>query len=88
MAINVVMVLVRTWGVATILCGAFLTFTSVAAQQLDGSQDKPVPAKASDGKPEAPGKVEVQPVAEDDEISQRIKDILEATGWFGAPDGV
>jgi len=60
-------------------------FTSVAAQQLDGSEDKPVLAKAPDGKPEPPGKVEVQPVAKDDEIRQRIADILKTTGWFGEP---
>jgi len=68
---------------ATLLCCAVLTFTSVAAQPLGGSADKPVPAQASDGKPESPGKVEVQPVAKDDEIRQRIADIIKATGWFG-----
>ena len=67
---------------ATFLCCAVFTFTSVAAQQLDGSEDKP---KASDGKPELPGKVEVQPVAKDNEIRQRIADILKATSWFGEP---
>jgi small conductance mechanosensitive channel len=44
-----------------------------------------VPAKAPDGKPESPGKVEVQPVAKDDEIRQRIADILKTTSWFGEP---
>jgi small conductance mechanosensitive channel len=87
--------LVRTWGLAwsrsarlicvTFLCCAVLTFTLVAAQQLAGSEDKPVPAKAPDGKPELPGKVEVQPVAKDDEIRQRIADILKTTSWFGEP---
>ena len=87
--------LVRNWGLAwsrsarlicaTFLCCAVFTFTSVAAQQLDGSEDKPVPAKAPDGKPEPPGKVEVQPVARDGEIRQRIADILKTTGWFGEP---
>jgi small conductance mechanosensitive channel len=87
--------LVRTWGLAwsrpvrlicaTFLCCAVFTFTSVAAQQLDGSEDKPVPAKAPYGKPELPGKVEVQPVAKDDEIRQRIADILKTTSWFGEP---
>ena len=33
--------------------------------------------------PEGPGKVEIEPVAKDDEIEQRIADILETTGWFG-----
>jgi len=44
-----------------------------------------VKAKAPDGKPEAPGKVEVQPVAKDDDIRQRIADILKTTSWFGEP---
>ncbi|HUG99071.1 MAG TPA: mechanosensitive ion channel family protein [Gammaproteobacteria bacterium] len=68
------------------LCCAIFAFTSVAAQQSGGSEDKPVPAKAPDGKPESPGKVEVQPVARDDAIRQRIADILETTGWFGEPE--
>ena len=59
---------------ATFLCCAVLSFTPVAAQQI-------VP----DGKSESPGKVEVQPVARDDEIRQRLADILKATGWFGEP---
>ncbi|HUG03741.1 MAG TPA: mechanosensitive ion channel family protein [Steroidobacteraceae bacterium] len=70
---------------ATFLCCAVFSFTSVAAQQLSTSEDKPVPAKAPDDKPDLPGKVEVQPVAGDDEIRQRIADILETTGWFGEP---
>jgi small conductance mechanosensitive channel len=44
-----------------------------------------VPAKASEGKPESPGKVAVQPVAKDDEIRRRIADILKTTSWFGEP---
>lgn len=71
---------------ARLICATFLcctiSFTSVAAQPLDGSEDKPVPAKATDGKPESPGKVDIQPVAKDDEIRRRIADILEATSWF------
>ena len=41
--------------------------------------------QAPDGKPDLPGKVEVQPVAGDDQIRQRLADILETTGWFGEP---
>ncbi|MBA3579783.1 MAG: BON domain-containing protein, partial [Gemmatimonadaceae bacterium] len=33
----------------------------------------------------APTKVEVQPVAQDDEIRRRIQSVLEATGWFVDP---
>ena len=61
-------------------------FSSVAAQPIDVTSDQPVPANALDGKPELPGKVEVQPVAKDDEIRQRIADILRTTGWFGEPE--
>ncbi|MBE1426898.1 small-conductance mechanosensitive channel [Desulfomicrobium macestii] len=70
---------------AITLCCAILTFTSVAAQQSDGIDDTPLPVKATDGKLEQPGKVEVKPVARDDQIRQRIADILETTGWFGEP---
>lgn len=35
------------------------------------------------GTPESPGRVDVQPVAKDDDIQQRLTDILKATGWFG-----
>jgi small-conductance mechanosensitive channel len=58
---------------------------SVAAQLPDGGEGQPVPAIAPEGKPDSPGKVEIQPVARDDEIRQRIADILKATSWFGAP---
>ncbi len=89
------MVYVRTWGLAwsrparlicaTLLCCAVLTLTSVAAQQIDGSENIPAQARAPDGKPEFPGKVDVQPVAHDDEIRQRIANILKTTSWFGDP---
>jgi len=49
------------------------------------SEEKPVPTIASDGRPEAPGKVEVQPFAIDGKIRQRIVNILKTTGWFGEP---
>jgi len=70
---------------ATFLCCAAFMFTSVPAQQLYGSDDTAVPAKAPDGNAEPSGKVEVQPVAKDDEIRQRIADILKATAWFSEP---
>ena len=69
---------------AALVCWAVLTSTPVAAQQLYGSEDKPLPATT--GNPEPPGIVEVQPVAKDGEIRQRIADILEATSWFSEPE--
>lgn len=87
--------MIRIWGLAwsrparliyaTFLCCTIFTFTSVAAQPLDGREDKPMPSIAPDGKPESPGKVEVQPVAKDNEIRKRIADILITTSWFGEP---
>jgi small conductance mechanosensitive channel len=71
---------------AAILCCAVFAFTPVSAQQLDPGEDKPVPAKPLDGIPESPGKVEIQPVARDDQIRQRLADILETTTWFGEPE--
>jgi small conductance mechanosensitive channel len=71
---------------ATFLCCAVLTFTSVAAQQSSGSGERTVPAKAPADIPELPGTVEVEPVAKDDQIRQRITDILEATSWFAEPE--
>jgi small-conductance mechanosensitive channel len=49
------------------------------------SQDEPVPTQAPGGEPGPPGKVEVQPQVTDDEIRQRLEDILKTTGWFGEP---
>lgn len=63
-----------------------LVFTLLAAQPLEGREDPQAPEQAHDGAPDSPGKVDVQPVAEDDEIRQRIADILETTGWFGQPE--
>lgn len=68
------------------ICAMFLCCAAFAfAQQLAGSDGKPVPAKLPDSKPDYPGKVEVQAAVNDDEIRQRIADILKTTGWFGAP---
>jgi small conductance mechanosensitive channel len=69
----------------TFLCCAVVASSSVSAQQLFGSEDEPVPTKAPEGNPVAPGKVEVLPVALDEEIAQRILDILRATNWFTEP---
>ena len=37
-------------------------------------------------KPEVPDKVDVQPIARDDEIANRLSDILQATEWFVSAD--
>jgi small conductance mechanosensitive channel len=70
----------------TCVCAALLTSAAVTAQPIPGLEAQPAPANAPDGTPEPPGEVEVEPVANDDEIAQRIADILKATGWFGEAD--
>ena len=45
------------------------------------SQDA-TPIPDEDTPPEAPERVDVQPVARDEEIETRLQDILSATGWF------
>lgn len=71
---------------ATFLCCAVLLSTSAAAQQqLDSSQNTPVSTKAADGNTDAPDRVEINPVATDDEIRQRLTEILQTTSWFGEP---
>jgi len=34
----------------------------------------------------APARVSVQPIAHDEEIRQRLQSVMEATGWFNAPE--
>lgn len=69
----------------SILCCMALFLSSLSAQPSSTNGKTQVPTQASDGKPELPGKVEVQPAAKDDKIEQRITDILNTTGWFGDP---
>jgi small-conductance mechanosensitive channel len=53
------------------------TAGSVSGQAL--SSDPPADDETT---PDAPQKVDVQPLARDDEIADRLGDILRATGWF------
>ncbi|GAB4520390.1 MAG: mechanosensitive ion channel family protein [Anaerolineae bacterium] len=41
---------------------------------------------AAEEPPDVPSRVDVQPVARDEEIEARLQEILAATGWFIAPD--
>jgi len=59
--------------------------TSVMAQ---GDADVPQnpPATNKEELSLAPAKVAVQPIAHDAEIRQRLQSVMEATGWFNAPE--
>ena len=69
-----------------------LFFILICCAALPGSalaQDGPTatPPVASEETPiAAPERVDVEPQARDDEIRQRLQDILEATDWFIGPD--
>lgn len=70
---------------ATLLCCAVFLYSFATAQPPAEGDDKPTPATVSVENPESPGKVDVQPVVKDDDIRQRLTDILSTTGWFGDP---
>jgi len=65
-----------------------LLTTSVIAQEPPAVQPKETQKQPPPNKEElspAPAKVDVQPVARDDEIRKRLQDVLDATGWFVEP---
>ncbi|MCG6117571.1 MAG: mechanosensitive ion channel [Aquimonas sp.] len=70
---------------AFLLCCAVHLCAPVAAQTPELGQDQSVPAKAPDGLSAPPERVDVQPVAKDEEIQRRLQSILATTGWFGGP---
>ena len=61
---------------------------TVAAQQVadkvEASQEQAVPEK--EDLSQAPTQIDVNPVARDDEIRERLQSVLEATGWFTNPE--
>jgi small conductance mechanosensitive channel len=67
------------------LCwGLLLTPALAAIEQAPDQREAPVPASMEE--PSAvPAKVDVQPVARDEQIRERIQKVLDATGWFTAP---
>jgi len=55
-------------------------------QDLTKSTEEPPRQMATDELSAAPDKIEINPVALDEEIGQRLKSVLDATGWFMNPD--
>ncbi|MBN1660146.1 MAG: mechanosensitive ion channel [Anaerolineae bacterium] len=69
------------WLAALICLAAFPAGADAQAQPA------PTPTAAADETPlEAPEYVDVEPVARDEQIRERLQDILKATGWFMNPD--
>ena len=67
----------------SLLCVVAFATPVIAQGAATAPQNQPSPDDG-DLSP-APAKVEVQPVAQDDAIRQRIQSVLEATGWFVDP---
>ncbi|WP_296810771.1 BON domain-containing protein, partial [Thiocapsa sp.] len=67
------------------LCGA--PSGTLGAQGLPDPRDQPgsTVGSALEEDSRAPAKVDVQPVAGDEDIRQRLQSVLEATGWFIDP---
>ena len=72
--------------VAALLLAVSLCAPPVQAQDGAGGNlmETVVPSSATP-ELEAPGQVQVQPTAQDDEIRQRLEDILQATNWYVDP---
>jgi small conductance mechanosensitive channel len=67
------------------VCGGMTS--SLRAQSSAGADDVPqqvVAAEKEDLGP-APAKIDVNPVARDEEIRKRLQSVLDATGWFADP---
>ncbi|RYD28501.1 MAG: mechanosensitive ion channel [Verrucomicrobiaceae bacterium] len=58
---------------------------SAPAQVPKNTEESPAAAPAKEELSPAPAKVDISPVARDEEIRQRLQNILEATGWFTSP---
>ena len=68
------------------LIGGILLLACLAAYRTPALAQGPTPTPAGDDAPlEAPERVEIEPTARDEQIQQRLVNILEATGWFENP---
>lgn len=66
-----------------LMCWSALTAPVMAQADAVASRN-PLPPE-TDEPSVAPEKVAVQPLAQDEEIRQRLQSVMEATGWFNAP---
>ncbi len=71
---------------------SMLTATAGAQDPIDkankankGEAPKKLPAPGKEEISQVPAKVDVKPVARDEEIRKRLQSVLDATGWFTAP---
>ncbi len=67
-----------------LLCWSVLTTVVSAQGDATGPQNQLLPQKEELSL--APTTVAVQPIADDEEIRKRLQSVMEATGWFNAPE--
>ncbi len=77
--------LMRSMAMVVCVCGA--PASSLMAQRSGGATDGPqkISAPEKEDLAPAPAKVDVNPVARDEEIRTRLQSVLDATGWFTEP---
>lgn len=66
-------------------CALYLLAGRLSAQSTTGAPTGTPSAPEQQALSVAPSKVDVKPVAHDEEIRQRLQSVLDATGWFAAP---
>ena len=59
--------------------------TSPVMAQADAAGPRALPDSETEELSLAPAKVAVQPLAQDEQIRQRLQSVMEATSWFNAP---
>ncbi len=69
----------------SIFFAVILTFGFALMAASSSAQDVPATAIPEDAVPEVPARVDIQPIARDEEIETRLHEILVATGWFIDP---
>lgn len=75
----------RLWRVFWLLALLWLALLAVPAHAQDSPEATPT-AVPGEAPLEVPDRIDVQPVARDEEISERLQNILESTGWFTSPN--
>lgn len=66
-------------------CAVYLLTGSLLAQPASGTPTATPAAPGQQALSVAPAKVDINPVAHDAEIQQRLQSVLVATGWFRSP---
>ncbi len=68
------------------LVGGVLTATAAAQEPAAKAGSEPASIPGNEDLSLSPAKVDINPVARDEEIRQRLQNVLEATDWFIAPE--